>query len=193
MKRRLVNLRDEVPLLDIRSFGHSSHPPTPAERLKIALTVRRTPEVMVRVTGGARTVGGVKRHMNYVGRDGELALETDLGYRLEGPGVEGHLVRDWDLDLDQLAADRSIRGRKPVKLVHNILFSMPPGTPAEKVLTAVRQLAKNEWHPQAPRSDPLLSDAAGSSRLNLDLSRPRSPDCRPPGYFGGAVGLLVST
>ena len=145
MKRRLVNLRDEVPLLDIQSFGRASHPPTPAERFQIALTVRRVPEVMVRVTGGARTVAGVKRHLNYIGRDGELALETDLGYRLGGPGVEGHLAQDWDLDLDELAADRSIRGRKPVKLVHNVFFSMPPGTPAEKVLAAVRRLAQNEW------------------------------------------------
>jgi Relaxase/Mobilisation nuclease domain len=143
--KRLINLRNEVPLLDIRAFGRASHAPTPAERVKIALTVRRAPEVMVRVTGGARTVAGVKRHMGYIVRDGELPLETDTGYRLEGPGVEGHLVEDWDLDLDQLTADRSIRGRKPAKLVHNVFFSMPPGTPAQKVLTAVRQLAQNEW------------------------------------------------
>ena len=33
----------------------------------------------------------------------------------------------------------------PPKLVHNIIFSMPPGTPSEKVLEAVRKLALNEW------------------------------------------------
>jgi hypothetical protein len=145
MSKRLIDLLDEAPLLDIRAFGRASHPPTPAERLKIALTVRRAPEVMVRVTGGARTVAGVKRHMGYIGRDGELPLETDMGYRLEGSGVQGHLAQDWDLDLDQLMADKSIRGGKSVKLVHNVFFSMPPGTPAGKVLKAVRRLAQNEW------------------------------------------------
>src|SRR6266851_1334601 len=44
------------------------------------------------------------------------------------------------------SALHSIReGRKPRKLVHNIIFSMPPGTPPQKVLQAVRKLALNEW------------------------------------------------
>jgi hypothetical protein len=29
--------------------------------------------------------------------------------------------------------------------VHNLIFSMPPGTPATKVLQAARQFATNEW------------------------------------------------
>jgi type IV secretory pathway VirD2 relaxase len=40
---------------------------------------------------------------------------------------------------------RSIRGRRPPKLVHNIIFSMPPGTDPDKVFQAVRMLALNEW------------------------------------------------
>ena len=35
--------------------------------------------------------------------------------------------------------------RRSPKLVHNLIFSMPPGTPATKVLQAVRQFAANEW------------------------------------------------
>lgn len=145
MTKRIVDLRDGAPLLDIQSLGRATHPPTQAERMKIALTVRRVPEVMVRVSGGARTAAGVKRHMSYIGREGEVELETDMGFTPEGPAIQDSLVKDWDLDLDQLEASRSIRGRKPVKLVHNVIFSMPPGTPAEKVLNAVRQLAQNEW------------------------------------------------
>src|SRR5262249_41560368 len=34
---------------------------------------------------------------------------------------------------------------KPPRLVHNIIFSMPPGTSVPKVLAAVRKLALNEW------------------------------------------------
>jgi type IV secretory pathway VirD2 relaxase len=145
MTKRMIDLRDGAPLLDIQSLGRATHPPTQAERLKIALTVRRVPEVMVRVTGGARTVAGVKRHMSYIGREGEIELETDMGFPPERRDIQDSLVKDWDLDLDQLATNRSIRDRKPVKLVHNVIFSMPPGTPAEKVLKAVRQLAQNEW------------------------------------------------
>jgi hypothetical protein len=100
---------------------------------------------MVRVTGGARTVAGVKRYTSYLGREGEIGLEFDLGFRLQGPGIEGYLAQDWNLDLDQLTANCSIRGQKSVKLVHNVIFSMPPGTPAGSVLKAVRQLARDEW------------------------------------------------
>jgi hypothetical protein len=102
---------------------------------------------MVKVSGGARTLSGVERHMKYIGRKGELGLETDMGTRVGGERFERHLVEDWDLDIEALnrQSERSIRGRKPVKLVHNIILSMPPGTSPEKVLKAVRKLALNEW------------------------------------------------
>jgi hypothetical protein len=102
---------------------------------------------MVKVSGGARTLAGVERHMKYIGRKGELGLETDIGTRVGGEMFERHLVEDWDLDIEALnrQSERSNRGRKPVKLVHNIIFSMPPGTPPEKILKAVRKFALNEW------------------------------------------------
>src|SRR5262249_55903636 len=113
----------------------------------IALTVRRVPEVVVKVSGGALTLAGVKRHMKYIGRDGELGMETDLGTHVGGAKFERDLAEDWDLDLETLPrqSERGIRSRRPGKLVHNIIFSMPPGTPPKKVLEAVRKLALNEW------------------------------------------------
>jgi hypothetical protein len=146
MPKRIVDLRTEVPLLDIVSYGRAFRP-TLTHRRQIALTVGRIPEVMVRVTGGARTVAGVKKHMSYVGRDGNLGLETDMGERMDGKDFAGRLVEDWDLDIDAhpRQSARAIRVRKPPKLVHNVFFSMPPGTPPAKVLQAVRMLAENEW------------------------------------------------
>lgn len=148
MKKRIIDLRDEKPLLDIVSYGRSGRSPTPAQREHIARTVRRVPEVMVKVSGGARTLAGVERHMAYIGREGQLGLEGDAGAPLGGKGFERQLVEDWDLDIEALKrqSEHSIReGRKPPKLVHNIIFSMPPGTPPQKVLQAVRKLALNEW------------------------------------------------
>ena len=37
------------------------------------------------------------------------------------------------------------KGRKPPKLVHKLMFSMPPGTPPDKVLGAVRNFAREEF------------------------------------------------
>ncbi len=148
MKKRTIDLQGEGnPLLDIVSYGRGGRSLTAAQKEQIARTVRRVPEVMVKVSGGARTVGGVEQHMDYIGREGKLGLETDAGERVGGKGFERHLTEDWNLDLEahERQTERSIRGRKPPKLVHNIVFSMPPGTPSAKVLLAVQKLALNEW------------------------------------------------
>jgi relaxase-like protein len=147
MKKRIIDLRDQVPILDVVSYGRGGKPLTPAQKELIARTVRRVPEVMVKVSGGARTLKGVEQHMDYIGREGKLGLEADTGDHLDGKGFERQLVEDWDLDLEahERQTERSIRGRKPPKLVHNIIFSMPPGTASDKVLEAVRKFALNEW------------------------------------------------
>jgi len=100
----------------------------------------------VKVSGGARTLAGVQRHMKYIEKKGEFGLETDMNTRASGPGFGRDLVRDWDLDVEALNhySKKSVRG-KPPRLVHNIIFSMPAGTSPTKVLEAVRRLALNEW------------------------------------------------
>jgi hypothetical protein len=148
MRKRVVDLGGR-PLLDIASYGRSAQQPlTASQRLQIALTVRRAPEVMVKVSGGATTLGGVHAHFAYIGREGELGVETDDGTRLAGKGFEKKIVPHWDLDLwaHRRQDAHSIRGtRRPAKLVYNVIFSMPPGTPAGKLLKAVRRFAMNEF------------------------------------------------
>jgi type IV secretory pathway VirD2 relaxase len=148
MKKRIIDLRNGgSPILDIVSYGRGGKSLTPPQKELIARTVRRVPEVMVKVSGGARTVAGVEQHVDYIGRKGKLGLEADTGDHLDGKGFERQLAEDWDLDLEahERQTERSIRGRKPSKLVHNIIFSMPPGTPSDKVLEAVRKFALTEW------------------------------------------------
>ena len=151
MKKRIVDLRgsDAAPILDIVSYGRSVGVAfTPTQRMLITRTVARTPEVMVKVSGGARTPRGVAQHLDYIGRKGDLGVELDTGAQLQGKNFDKVVVQDWDLDLEaHRRQDRhSIRGRrKPPKLVHNIIFSMPPGTSSKKVLTAVRKLATREF------------------------------------------------
>ena len=63
-------------------------------------------------------------------------------------GFEKDLMLDWDLDLDVLRrhTDRAItHGRKPPKLVQNLIFSMPKGTPSDKLAAAVRAFAVNQF------------------------------------------------
>ncbi len=101
----------------------------------------------MKVSGGARTVRGVGQHLDYIGREGRGEVQTDDGERLQEKGFEKALLEDWDLDLDahRRHTERAIAaGRKPPKLVHNIVFSMPKGTPPEKVLRAVQVFAREK-------------------------------------------------
>jgi hypothetical protein len=57
---------------------------------------------MIKVSGGARSLRGVRSHLDYIGREGHGAIETDDGMRIQEKGFEKALVEDWDLDLDVL-------------------------------------------------------------------------------------------
>jgi hypothetical protein len=151
MPKRIVDLRDQKPLLDIASYGRRGpghRPLSKAEIEHISRTVRRVPEVMIKVSGGARTLRGVEDHLDYIGREGEGEVETDDGQRLQEKGFERELLKDWDLDLEarRWHTERAIAaGRKPPKLVHNLVFSMPKGTPPDKLLKAVRVFAREKF------------------------------------------------
>jgi type IV secretory pathway VirD2 relaxase len=149
MKKRLIDLSGgEIPILDIVSYARAAPRSfTPAQRELIVRTVNRSPEVMVKVSGGARTLTGVGKHLAYIGRD-DFVLETDMGERVQEESFQKALMDEWDLDLEALwhQSGRSINvPRRSPKLVHNLIFSMPAGTPATQVLQAVRQFATNEW------------------------------------------------
>src|ERR1700693_1301656 len=129
------------PLLDIATYARHGlgrrDRLTAAELALIGRTVRRTPEVMIKVlTKDSNNLRSVARHLNYIGRYGELGLETDNGDQVQGRRTGQSLLVDWELDLD---ADRReavlspARERAP-KLVHKIMLSMRPGTPPKGVL-----------------------------------------------------------
>ncbi|HXR18343.1 MAG TPA: relaxase/mobilization nuclease domain-containing protein [Steroidobacteraceae bacterium] len=151
----MPNLRISLegrPLLDVASYARRGpgyrDRLSPDELALIDRTMRRTPEVMVKVLSkDTNNLRSVARHLNYIGRCGELELETDDGDRLQGRDAGQRLIEDWDLDLDQDRRDSPLTGgagRAP-KLVHKIMLSMPPGTPAKGVLEAVRDFAREEF------------------------------------------------
>ena len=114
----------------------------------IARTVGRTPEVMVKVLSrGGQDLKAVGRHVAYLNRGGDLDIETDDGQRLSGKGVEKELLENWDLDLEERrSGGREYWSRRsPPKLVHKLMFSMPAGTPPDKVLAAVKNFAREEF------------------------------------------------
>jgi len=150
MPRRLIDLDKERPLLDVASYARRGPGArwSPQELELITHTARRTPEVMVKVSGGATSLQGAMAHLKYIDRRGRLEIESDQGEVVQGNDAEKSLIADWELDL-QAAESRSPyrgkAGRKAAKLVHNIVLSMPAGTPPGKLLAASREFAREEF------------------------------------------------
>lgn len=153
MPKIRINLFEDRPLLDISSYarrgpGQRDHL-SPAEIAQISRTVRRVPEAVVKVLPkGSNNLGSISRHLGYIGRYGDLELETDDGDRLSGKGVGQDVIEKWDLDLQEHRRRSNLGaalGRSPPKLVHKLMFSMPPGTPAAGVVAAARNFLREEF------------------------------------------------
>jgi hypothetical protein len=103
---------------------------------------------MVKVTGGGAKVGAVSAHLGYISRQGKLELETDEGERITSRDEHKTLLKSWHLELSAGQYRRQNERRptaRTLKLVHNIVLSMPAPTPPEKVLAAARKFAKEKF------------------------------------------------
>ena len=105
-------------------------------RAKLARIVRKAPEVVVKVTGRQRGGKHVKAHLDYIGRKGELEIETRDGEILTSKDDLAERAAEWSDTLQW-------RSRPTVSSV-SLIFSMPEGTDPDKVLGAVRALAHAE-------------------------------------------------
>jgi hypothetical protein len=152
LSRRVVRLSsDESGLFDVVSYGRSGPQLpgrfSPAQVDQISRTVRRTPEVMVKVTGAGTRRGAVAAHFAYISRRGALEIETDEGERIGRPDEQKRLLDDWHLELTAGQYRRQVDGpaRRPTKLVHNIVLSMPAPTHPDMVLAAARKFARQKF------------------------------------------------
>jgi type IV secretion system T-DNA border endonuclease VirD2 len=105
-------------------------------RAKLARIVRKAPEVVVKVTGRQRGGSHVKAHLEYIGRKGDVEIETRDGEILTTKEDVAERAAEWSDTLQW-------RSRPTVSSV-SLVFSMPEGTDPEKVLGAVRALAYAE-------------------------------------------------
>lgn len=101
----------------------------------------KKPEVMIkiakRVSKNSNGINGVKNHLKYISRNGELALETRDGEKLNGNQAIKGLINDWQkLGVPQHSAHRE---------AINVVLSMPAGTPPQAVLNAARQFAAEQF------------------------------------------------
>ena len=115
------------------SYGYAT---AGTARAKLARIVRKAPEVVVKVTGRQRGGSHVKAHLDYIGRKGEVEIETRDGEVLTSKDDIAERAAEWSDTLEW-------RSRPTVSSV-SLIFSMPAGTDPDKVLGAVRALAHAE-------------------------------------------------
>jgi len=110
-----------------------------AIRARIEATVlRRTPQVMVKVTGGGRGMKAIAAHFKYISKNGRLDIEDDRGELLRGKDDLRGLIDDWRLGgtpIDDVGFRRE---------AFNIMLSMPRGVDPLYVLNAAREFAQAE-------------------------------------------------
>jgi len=118
--------------------------PAPHERAKairqsIEATVRRAPQVMVKVTGGGRGMKAIAAHFRYISKNGRLDIEDDQGNVARGKSVVRELTDDWRFG-GALIDDETAR-----REAFNIILSMPRGTDPLIVQRAAREFAQTEF------------------------------------------------
>ena len=111
---------------------------------RIVRLARRTPEVMVKVTGTTRDGAHLRAHLEYISRNGALALEGPDGERLEGRDAVRTVAEDWSVEA------RMERRRRDAPMTRSIVLSMPAGTNAGRLEDAARAFATDVFGDRFP-------------------------------------------
>ena len=111
-------------------------------RAQLARTLKRAPEVMVKITNkasGAQGMGAVRQHLRYISRSGQVELEDQDGQIIVGAHALRDLADAWQL------GGWGIPKKSGRREVFNIVLSMPPGTDRRAVRDAARDFACLEF------------------------------------------------
>lgn len=85
--------------------------------------VRRTPQAVIKITGGGRGTRAMAVHLKYISRGGEVELLDEQGMTVRGSDEVEALSRSMEFGGGDVVPAVS-----PRREAFNIVFSMPPGT-----------------------------------------------------------------
>ncbi|WP_303699562.1 relaxase/mobilization nuclease domain-containing protein [Brevundimonas naejangsanensis] len=112
---------------------------------QLARVVRRVPEVMVKITGKTKDARHLRRHLDYISRNGRLVLEGPDGERHQGREAVADLTAAW-------AAEQALEPgrRRDSSLSRSIVLSMPAGTDPQRLHDAARAFARATFGERFP-------------------------------------------
>ena len=110
-----------------------------AIRLRLRRIVRRTPQALVRISGGGQGMRAIRAHLDYISRHGRLALLDQDGETCLGTEDLAWLSYGWQ------AGGMPIAERSGRREALNIVLSMPAGTDATALWRAACEFARDEF------------------------------------------------
>ena len=105
----------------------------------IASANKKTPQVMVKISGASKDAGKAQAHATYIGRNGKLELENERGEKFTGKDQK-KVLQSWSA-----SGFPEKEGDSNKKEAFHIVFSMPKGTDPEGLKKAVNNLIKQEF------------------------------------------------
>lgn len=111
-----------------------------ALRKKVDSVIQRPRSVMVKISGGGKSMRRIADHWAYISRNGEIPLEDEDGDTVKGRDELKELREEWQHGGYPIP-DEGGRRRE----AFNIVLSMPAGTRPEGVRLAVRDFAAREF------------------------------------------------
>ncbi|MFC3873686.1 relaxase/mobilization nuclease domain-containing protein [Neisseria musculi] len=141
-KTRAVKAKKDGGLYFGNGRRSSAKPLKPGSGLaNLRAAALKHPEVMVkipkRLSSNSKGMRGVRNHLDYVSRNGEVPLETQSGEKLHGKRAVRGFADDWR----KLGIPEESKHKEAL----NIVLSMPEGTPPEAVLNAARSFAAEQF------------------------------------------------
>lgn len=106
----------------------------------IKATNANKPQVMVKITGSSKGTDKAQAHAKYIGRNGKIEIENELGEKFKGRDEQKELLKAWEA-LGLHTTNKT--GTR--KEAFHIVFSMPQGTNPDGLKTAVKNLVQDEF------------------------------------------------
>jgi hypothetical protein len=102
---------------------------------RLSRIANHVPEVMVKITGSDHSAKMLKAHIDYISRNGDIALTTEHEEQIHQRISKQELQQRWGHELTE-------KGKSVYAESYHIVFSMPPNTPRIEFRQATEETIK---------------------------------------------------
>lgn len=105
---------------------------------------RGAPQVMVKVVSRTKTAVQLRRHVDYISREGALELESDYG-PLQDKDEVAAVRESW---MEHIESHDAVHSNRRAAVSVNLMLSMPAGTDRDAFKLAVRDFVESQFKGQ---------------------------------------------